>query len=108
MSRTRRRRFRQGDVNQLLHDVDRSSEVDMQSSQQSDAEQRLNDCDRGERKSALPRSHYPPMLGVSGHWRARLSLSDNSSADEPSTNGRSHALPLRRRRRRQSRRSVRR
>ena len=52
-----RRWFGKVDLNQPLNRVDRATELDPQTCQQREAEGKLNEYDRGERHSALPRSH---------------------------------------------------
>jgi hypothetical protein len=50
-------RFRQGDVDQPLHDIDGAGYVDVKAAEQRDGEPRLNEYNRGERISALPRPY---------------------------------------------------
>ena len=72
--RWRRRRLGQADVDQPLDRIAGLSDAHMKSADQCDRQRALNENDRGERHSALPRSYIRPTLGVCGHKRARFRL----------------------------------
>ena len=73
-NRLRWGRFRQSDVDQVLYDLGRPCDIDMEAAQQNRANSKLNENDRGERISTLPRPHCSIMLGVGGHKKARNCL----------------------------------
>ena len=62
-----RRRFRKRDGDQLLNDVGRLRDIDVESAEQQGSERDLNENDRGKRKCALPRPNRSSWLCVSGH-----------------------------------------
>lgn len=58
----RRRRFLKGDGNQVLDDLPRAREVDVQSAQKRQPDGRLDERGRGERINALARPNRPSRL----------------------------------------------
>ena len=72
--RRRRRRLGERDVDQVLNRLAGMRDVDVQSRKNCYCQRRLNDNDRGKRKSALPRPYVRFTLRVGGHASARLCL----------------------------------
>ncbi len=70
--RRRRRRLYKRDFYQPLDRVRGARELNAKASQDNETQDQLNEYDRGERVSALPRPHHSFMLCISGHRSARL------------------------------------
>ena len=62
----------QRDFDQPLDRIRGARELDAKAREDDETQHQLNEYDRGERISALPRPHHSFMLCISGHRSARL------------------------------------